>query len=689
MKKIRKIFPVMLFIVLLTSCGTAEKTVTYQYQEKKTVRQEEAYLEEYGTPFDTCAAEMGVSYSLYRKIDMQTQEKLFTVMKTEPESNTSEVVPLDLDENVTYLFVRAGTSGEILLNDSTTLYVYSMETGECIQSFQAWGAGGMVVTEDNCVICQTGKETPYYKFSLSTGENRGIYLEEAFLFEQGNNQPFLDGTFGQELLVTSAGIYEHAQEEWKLLVPSGRTSMSKAGFSPRQVIKGSDDTYLMSDTNYLYTYSLVEKDTTAEEEPVTLKVTAWQNGDTLRTALTEYQISHPNVTIEYTYRCNEMPETEQEASTLIQKTNAEIVSSEAADIYVLDCLPWEQYQEKGLFMDISDIVKPYAEDENYFGNILTAYETEQEQYVVPWFFTVNFIFCEKELEPYVKSINALAGYLKEHPEDLGLVPYYYQNRQEMFLAMMYDFYGNDLYEDGMVTRESVTNFLSSAKIIYDRLQENTSATVLDESQWKYIDYSFVCEKGVLEMFPLLMEEQQGSVVLMPITEFGLRYSLMTHNFQDYTMVPTKEIHTSYLFGIHSQSREKEAAAELLNYLLHYFEEFGWADESLRSSDGYPGLPIYQPYTLAQLELQAASTAEDNPYGIEPDSRFDSTHQDIENLMALVASGQEPGYNANAIVDDTYAILEERTKGYLTGERTIEQVADDVYNGLMLLYEENQ
>ena len=118
--------------------------------------------------------------------------------------------------------------------------------------------------------------------------------------------------------------------------------------------------------------------------------------------------ANPDIPIEYAFRCTDLPETEQEANILLQITNAEIVA-------------------------------PYVENEEYFGNILTVYKTEDGLFAVPWFFSTKYILCKQELIPYVQSIHKLAGFLEKHPEDPGLIPYYYRDMPELFLAMIYDF----------------------------------------------------------------------------------------------------------------------------------------------------------------------------------------------------------------------------------------------------------
>lgn len=640
---------------------------------------------ENGSLIASCTVETGESYFLYCE-DLEGVRS-FTVIKRSQDRDTGEVLSLQTEEGTVYRSICADAAGNVMLGDSTTLYIFKKGTGELSQSFQAWIQGGLLLTDDNAVICQTYKDSPYYVFDLTTGVNRGIFLEKDFLFAKGSCQPFLCGTYGNELLLASGGIYRHIGEEWELQVSAEGTSMAKSGFMAVKIEQRDDGTYAVCDADYQYVYSLKEADDEEGEEQITLRVTAWQDRATLRNALTQYQIDHPNVTIEYTFRCTELPETEQEANILLQQTNAEIVSSQAADLYVLDHLPWEQYQEKGLLMDISEIVRPYAEDEDYFGNILKAYETEEGIYAVPWFFTAKFVICREELVPYVNGIHDLAGYLEDHPEDMGVVPYYYRDRPQVFLAMMYDFYESDLYDEGVITLENVESFLRSAKIIYDRQQENAAASVLPDYAKDSFDYSFMQENACRDDLVLFYTEQEGSFMPRMTPAFGVHFLVQPFYYQGSALVPMDEFHSQFLFGIHSQSEEKEAAADLLRYLLSYYKEVGDADESIKYEfDTLPGIPIYKSCLRQSFEKRYG--AEDIPMA-EGYPMYVATPEDTEKLIALLDGYYIPTYTADAATNDAYAIFQERSIAYLTGEKTLEVVSDEVYNGLQLLYEEKR
>lgn len=326
MKKILMLLQIFLLAMLVISCGAQPTPTTpNRYTEKKTELPASFFSEEYGNLLDSHTIENGDTYALY--CQKQDGQNSFTVTKQVKDSLSAKPLPLQFEESASYLFICADSSGNILLGDTTTLYLFKNESGESYQSFPAWPAGGMVITDDNAVICQTFSDSPYYILDLSTGSNKGIFLEKEFLFEQGKSQPLLDGFYGQEMLITAAGLYTHSENSWVLQVPANGTSMSNGSFISRKIERGTNETYIVYDSGCQYTYSLKEIGEEEDTRQITLRVTVWQDRSTIKNALAEYQIANPDITIEYNFRCTDLPETEQEANALLQITNAEIVSS--------------------------------------------------------------------------------------------------------------------------------------------------------------------------------------------------------------------------------------------------------------------------------------------------------------------------------------------------------------------------
>jgi len=677
-------------ILLLAACSPKdEQAVTYWYRQEKTeiVASESTYKDfsgVYGRLYDQHTDSIGDVYFLYCNEEQQVRE--YHVIHYSQNSGRYEELPMHPDNTPAICFIRSAPGDTVILYDTLKAYFYRPDSDTPYAEAPAWPKGGILFTDDGAVICQTYSNSPYYIFDMTTGDKTGTFLEADFLFEAGKYQPFLDGEYGRELLMTGAGIYEHMDGTWVLQVPAQRTSLSSPGFSAVEIGNDEEGIYIC-DSVYQYRFFMEE---VVEEIPsVTLKITAWQDRYTIKAALAEYQISHPEVTIEYDFLCMEEPGNAQEMNTLIQELNVEITSAQASDIYILDDQLWNIHQKNGYLMDLTDILQPYAAKDDYFGNAMKAYAAEDGIFVIPWFFTAQFAVCTQELVPYVNDIHSLAAYLEANPEEPGLIPYYYRNRPNIFLATMYDFYIQDLSENGMITKESVEYFLASARIIYERQQENPSATLPGYP----LTYSSIAEAPSLDTLYLLMEKKEGNISLSPCTAIGVSYITQAFHHPGYTAIPVGGLKSKSLLGIHTESKEKESAAQLLAYLIEYFEESGKGDQSIKTFGFLPGLPIYKgslqdallpPNNSPEAKQCWYFSLSEGEYPI-----YYTTLQESQKITSLLDEFKQPGSTANALSNYEYAIFIERSQGYLSGERSLQDVAADIYDGLSLLYEEGK
>lgn len=683
-------FCLFIFLCLpLVSCTSKETQITsYRYREEKEELPKCEALqdnipERYGELRDSVTDSEGNLYLLY--VEDETSKQY--VIRYETESEDYEELSMNLEGNhATFVAMDVMEEG-ILLYDTVRAYLYREGEGESSQDFPCWPRGGRVFPGDETIICQVHSDSPYYSIDLQTGKSAGVYLEEEFVFAEGRSiRPFLDDSSGVELLRTGAGIYEHIEEEWILQVPASKTSLMRTGLFLQEMGKEGDNYYFI-DREHTYRFFLEEVQ--GELEETNLVVSACRENYTLNNALVAYQIEHPEITIEYRFQITKEPESIQEMSTLRQKINTEISSRQAADLYVLDYLPWESYKEKGYLSDLSSIVESYAKQEGYFRNILRINETEEGLYTVPWFFHAQFVMCTKELTPYVRDIHSLAAYLEEHPEEPGLVPMNYRDRPDLFLSMMYHFYGDALIK-GEPILEEIKDFLSSAQVIYDRQQENSSATMATGYTPRY---EMLADCPDLEELYLLQVKKEGNLVFYPCTAKSVIDLCQAFHYPGYDLVPVGGIQARTLLGIHSQSTNQEEAGKLLAYLLTYFKEYGKEDSSVDMFFFLQGIPIYQEPLkkwLAGVNLPDKTQEYEKRIAFgEEYLYFSYTEQDMEQVTGLLDSFTATSVSANLVYNDEYGLFMERSRGFLTGERSLEETAAEIYDGLLFMHQETQ
>ncbi|MBD5477588.1 MAG: hypothetical protein HDR17_16690, partial [Lachnospiraceae bacterium] len=112
-----------------------------------------------------------------------------------------------------------------------------------------------------------------------------------------------------------------------------------------------------------------------------LKVYSLQNNDTIRQAISLYQIKNPEVWVEYEIGMEDGVSVTRD--DVLKKLNTKIMAGDGPDILVLDNMPLDSYIEKGLLLDMGPILYNLSGEEALFTNIMDAMKTEDKLYVMP------------------------------------------------------------------------------------------------------------------------------------------------------------------------------------------------------------------------------------------------------------------------------------------------------------------
>lgn len=713
----RKIIPLLfLFVFCLISCGknTENKVWTdvaageenartiWYYQEEKSAYEKPGPAVEpegdYGILRDFYETENGDIYFLYQEDLTPEQEKSMYIMA--PRTNVEyanhiiryadadhlfEEIKLETDTSIFWTDIRVAGDGTIILFDTHRAYVYLPGEESCKVDFPSDPRWGTIFQDDTHLICQPVMDSAYMVFDLRTGEKTEDYISREFLHEGATNGgSFLVRDRDTELLVTGNGIYEKEGEEWLLVVPSERTSMALGSFCPDGLWKEGEE-YFITDWDTLYHYSLAEINL---EDMTELKLFSASESGFLKSAVLEYQTTNPNVNITYEFAASKAPENSQEMDTLYKRVNTEIVSGQAADIYVFDKLPWEEYAQQGFLLDIDETVEALLDTGEYFDGVLKGYQEEEGTFVMPLFFEADCIVCRKETTPYVESLSELAKYLEEHPEEAGLVPYSYKgNVKGMFLPMLYHFYGRELYEDGKITREKLEAFLEEGKILYDRLMSDEEAEVPTYAdKYEYAHYA------VQDELWQMLGCGKGNVTLAPLREGSIYDFKQIYHYENFTVISTGQFHSGMLIGVHSQTERPKEACDFLQFLASYAGTY-----SVNGS-GLPGIPVSRQAVAVWLEYNEKGFREGlgcdqgffymTAYG-EGYPIYLPEEEDSERITGLLDQATVPRGYADSLTDSVYAILVQGIDGYFEGEKSLESTVNELYNKISLKQSEEE
>lgn len=692
----------LLGIGILSGCGQhkAQKFVVSetaeQYREEKTVFTEEAdrlsfgrtefpyelFQEKYGRLMDYCEVENGDAYFLYqKKAEEKTEVGRYEhiVLRYRKEKTSYEELKLELPkENVEGIY--ASLQGRLVLAGTDKIFIYDLvrEDEKNGMQIKANGLAGVLLPEEDTLICMSSRQAIYQIYDIKSGKKKGEYLNLEQLYPNADTYPYLQQSGKDILLITKEGIYEKREENWLLQVSSKGNSMYRSDFFPTKVWKGEKEDYFVKDRTGGYHYLI---DETIAEAKTELKISSAVEIPFMRDMIVSYELEHPGVSIVYSYQYPKLPDNQQEINTMIQRMGAEFVSQNAADVYLLDYLSWQTYQEKGYLEALDGLAKELMESGECFENVLNACKGEEGFFVLPAYFDTNIFIYKDSLKSVSRDIFALTEYMETHSDEEGISPYTYGENPEYLVPQMYRIYGQQLYENGKVTKETVGKFLSSMEVLLKRANETMSA-----EKRKYLQQYTRFGTSVMDELWRMELHGEGNIIVAPWTDRNKLWMSQALHLEECEVSLGEQLLPRILFGIHTKSEKKREAEEFLQYAFSYIKEknpYGsFAFSVFRNGpvDNINAtLAHYQEEGLTEdfrIPFTIGEQEEEYPLFVSTEEEY---HTRWEPLMEQPNTiGQEP-----ELTDKLYTIFSEPAICYLKGELSLEKATDEIYSGISL------
>lgn len=196
-----------------------------------------------------------------------------------------------------------------------------------------------------------------------------------------------------------------------------------------------------------------------------LKVYSLKENDTVRQAITGYQTANPAVFVEYEVGITEGSITREDA---LKSLNTRIMAGEGPDVLILDDLPLDSYIDKGVLLDLSTVLKSIDEECGLFENITGAFQREGKIYTVPCEIQMPIILTAEKYASRAVGLRGIADMAEElrqdYPEKDLLEICTEKGIMRLFAMVCVPDW---ITEDGSLDKESVREFLTQTKRIYD------------------------------------------------------------------------------------------------------------------------------------------------------------------------------------------------------------------------------
>lgn len=294
-------------------------------------------------------------------------------------------------------------------------------------------------------------------------------LESGSVAYTGGGYPLVvfGGEDGIVYVACQDGVYRHALggSVMEQIIDGALSSFGDAGSVIYQMkeLPGEEYLALFEPSVGLARYTFDETVPSMPEQEI--RIYSLAENRSIRQAATVYKKEHPEMYVRYETGMEEGSALTAEEA--VKKLNTEILAGEGPDVLILDDLPIEEYQEKGLLQDISGILES-CEGE-LFENLAESFrEMDGSVYQMPLCFRVPLFVGEKSAAERMRDLQSFAAGmedLRKKEPDGGILGIYDAESLLRLFGMVSSGAWTD--EAGELDRAAVEDFLYQMKRIYD------------------------------------------------------------------------------------------------------------------------------------------------------------------------------------------------------------------------------
>lgn len=651
-------------IVLFTRHLDKEKAAFYKYtlMEGNTWEKEECvWLNELGLDSKGLIGEITYGedksyYMVYRhSMEEETVPRSY-VVKSEDGLEAKEVVIPELEETGDFGYTVLPYSIEVLENGNIALQTYQ---GVLVYN----GKTGKKLLESMDSQSAAVSGNTLYVFSE---EKKNITVYDGEKGEEERVCPVeLEDSYGIKLniskekgirLLSTEGIQllKEGSDLWETVVDSDLNKMSSPKYYFHSFAEGNQEDY------YIYYNSVDEVgklvqyvyDPNMPVEPeTTLTIFSLQDNSAIKQAANDFQSKNPNIRVDF-----QVAPAEDKTGTsgdYIRTFNTELLAGNGPDLIVLDGLPEQSYIEKGVLLDISDIINPLVTSGDFLPNLIPSYTVEDKIYMVPTRIGIPMAFGTKELTGAAGDLEKIADFILKNPDKstLGTLD------RNAFVKFYLNALNNEIVdENGYFDGALLKPFLEKLKKILDASKVSDGT----RENWPSSDWDMIEEGNELYLSVIsgFYQAQSGFSVINLI---DLDAAAVNKAF-----VPFGKI------GINKAGKNQEIAKQFLQSIF---------EEEAQNSDYFDGFPVSTKSLDHYLELErkygkafggSFTGADGKSYEMVID------WPNKEQRKSIIAMCKTVNQEAN--LDSTLeAMVMEEVAGYFDGKKSLEETVDMIVN----------
>ncbi len=417
-----------------------------------------------------------------------------------------------------------------------------------------------------------------------------------------------------------------------------------------------------------------------------LKIYSLEESWAIRTAVSTFQLSHPDVYAEYEIGMEgESGITREDA---LKKLNTQIMAGQGPDVLMLDSLPLDSYMEKGLLMDLDGLMEEFGKEEDLYENLWQALVRDGKLYAVPGEIYLPVVFGREEYVSNMKDLSSTADEIERIRQDNPgrdlLAECGEKGIMKMFAPVSAPLWKT---ADGEIDRQAVSEFLTQTKRIYEAQMDGLSEESLEmyrqscESSVEYGGedwmYDITCYGEEYLYYVAGLRQLSAGVTTSPYGYYGIHSIQKVKGFEDVIVSPMEGMCSGVyvpetLLGINAASGQSQLAEDFLKAFL------GKEIQGALGGYGINKAALEENFTPEEQYVgengEYSTVAISNGEGLEVQMDiYVATPEQMEKFKGWMESAHTP-YLADFVLEKT--VFEEGEK-FFRGEQSLEETLDQI------------
>lgn len=576
---------------------------------------------------------------------------------------------------------------------------YKKKTSKEIFSFESEGEaafgfnGGMLLATD-------GKKVYFY--DLASGEMKADDETLNDYVAKQSEKRFgtvicgaKNGTDDQTVYIAGCeGIAGHAVggSVMERLADGAMTSLGDPSKPPVEMLQNEDGSFLIFyGDGELDSYVYDAEASVVPEQQITIY--GLYENETVRQAISMFRKKNREVFVRFEVGVSgENGVTESDA---IKNLNTKLLAGDGPDLILLDGMPMDSYEEKGMLADCSDVVQEMEGKEHFFDGVVKGFQSNQGLFAIPFRIQIPLLIGKSSAVSGITDLASLADMAEKQagkPDVTETVLGTYTT--EELLEKMYLLSADSwLNEEKTIDREKLKEFLTQTKRLYEADQKNLDSGEKKLHEEDIENYKKYYEdekkvKQIMQSVSRVFEQLRKTQVVT------VGYLTTMMDFQQVTSVNEKIGGQTFqawngqcqdLFcptgtvGIAATSTNMDLAKEFIRVLL------GKEVQAKDLSDGFPvSADAFKEFTTNPYPDSSMTTSGEDKDGntVQLDISWPG-REEIGQLKKIIESRKTPIMAQREWMNEVVSIGAKA----LTGEKGVEESVEEIVQKISLHLQE--